>query len=597
MRLLPATLGYSIIIVFRAIDGSMSETVCHTIFPNRKGKLDFSVVRNRSDWILDAYPFDEKYLPLIQTTLIQNTIEPSSNGQLVSTKLKEESSYVKETDNSKARSLVKAILNQFSREPPAQSRSQTTVEYDSPPSDIGSDDNNTSGSLQEVSPAIHVSDDSDEPIMEIDHQTGTSEDVIGNVSHESQDTVDSTKDIYHKAQQPTEMMNAETDANVIYQVEMNYNEKSMMNGHNSDIDDDNNSKEEKSMNDCEDEYQHDDLQESPEVTICSDYDMEHHIVKPIVSDTSVSSEDETYPSTTEKSKEASPDTSEADEVVQKIIRIPRVISAEEDEQKYEYIDDDQSSNVSMENEKQKANDLVFGNDFQSIAPPPPPSSSSSFVENTRLSFPFTPENLSAPTSLSSSYDQYQNQEENYMSDSPQSIPILSSTIITEESTNSNDPYPIFNTETATSVASPSPKMLKADEDTTSPSPLQLNNDDYHVHNTPSPYEYIPISPSDPPIQYQDEEEPEEGEIIESSSSPSPPYSNHVPSSPISSRGLFLQDQPQVNRERSVDQQLFIDVMLQELYYKCKLLMKDIQSIKKIEGRFNIFPNIYICFIR
>ena len=47
-----APVGYSIMIVFRAINGSASETVCHTILSSEKGQLDLSKMSSGSDWIL-----------------------------------------------------------------------------------------------------------------------------------------------------------------------------------------------------------------------------------------------------------------------------------------------------------------------------------------------------------------------------------------------------------------------------------------------------------------------------------------------------------------------------------------------------------------
>ena len=69
------------------------------------------------------------------------------------------------------------------------------------------------------------------------------------------------------------------------------------------------------MYEDEGEEHEDDIQETSETIIYCDGKTESIIDKPTASDTSVSSEDGTYPSTAEKSKEASPDTSGSDEPV------------------------------------------------------------------------------------------------------------------------------------------------------------------------------------------------------------------------------------------------------------------------------------------
>ncbi|KAG2222878.1 hypothetical protein INT45_000493 [Circinella minor] len=585
-----ASVGYSIMIVFRAINGSASETVCHTILSSNKGRLDLSKMSLGSDWILDAYPINESYLALKQKELIKtqnNTIEslPSSKEQSLSIKTSEEIIDIttKITIN-KTVALPKDNLKEYSREISVGNDSQTTMEYDSA-STNKNDQEDKSHKIQEISQATK---DNIDAAAENYSEAKTALDTL---SHEIQE--DPSMEVY-----PEENIALETsfqdiekeeyedmiDAKENYDGILPSNEAKTSDFKETEIVYDKTKqvildKTVESSSVYRKESGEDDVQNTSETAIYPDHNTGSIINKLIASDTSVSSEDETYPSTAEKSKEASPDTSESDEP--KNTRVPQVIMEENDEKEEQVPLIGQNSNGIKEDgeiiEEEEEHQQQHGFDglesstvgFDGLVStlsqkvPSPFSFNSTFPTNDSNTTLVHEQQSSHYSNNHLYYQQYQHQNQNQdyaVSDSPVTVPTLTNT---PDNNNSNNNWSSFvDTETtSTSIASPSPSMLKANDDANSPSPLQICNNDMDV-NPPSPYEYIPMSPVED-SQLQDSGEEYTNTYVSSSTSTLPTV--EMKTTIIGKTPKWLSQKQSLNREMAVNQELFIDVMLQELY--------------------------------
>ncbi|KAI9496698.1 hypothetical protein BDB00DRAFT_103963 [Zychaea mexicana] len=617
MRLIPATVGYSVIIAFRAISGNASEIVRHTISSSHDGQLDLEVTIPGSERLLDAYPFKDTCLALTQRRLVQNPNDSnvSWNDRLLlfdscgNVEITDKITGSKQGGFSNMGSLTVATTNQYSRGSSVESQSQATTDYDSTASAVSVELGDTQGSQSGFNTQDMLPRDDAGDIAALEQQldyvqevtNAAPDEILTGDEHLSQETVlgESFQQVVEQGMITTEATHVDERQQTAICEIPTVTETPQSETHGADSGPYNEM--------AIDMEEQDELMEDEEGTIASakdesqggllendttegefvdealiyhqsethlmevendkaittskypDYEAELQIVPSITaeptSDTSISSEDEERcPRMTEKRRgdvDASPDTSGTEESEPRAICEQQLSDLEQD-----------GSELALEEDK---SDSKIEPESQSVVPA---------ALNDRFPMPLVEEQaaLSLPHSLPFSAHFIQK------APSPPSLPQPQQKLLpcqqkqephtspshTLTSADNSTVWSTFATTTPSSSTTSSSKMLPAfDYDSTSPSPLRLSDEDHR--SLSSPYVHVPM-----PIQ----------EETETSSQRQPDYDDSyndyqndddyydksiVPVySPTMTQQKQQQQQLPIRRHEAVNEQLFIDLILQEL---------------------------------